>query len=106
MAVHPDHRRKGIGSLMMAWGNKKIDEKGLESFVESSELGRGLYEANGYMTVMKLSCYLPSNKSDEWSKFAYQLKFQDFYCMWRPRGGQAKAGERVRPWQLNPPIEP
>ena len=106
MAVHPAHRRHGIGSLMMAWCIAKIDEMDVESYLEASELGRSLYEANGYTTVMKLAFYVPSDKREAWSKFAHDFMFQDIYCLWRPKGGVVREGERERPWQLVEPIEP
>ena len=91
---------------MMKWGNDKIDEMGMESFIEATDLGRGLYEKNGYMTVMKLSFYIPRGKGDDWNRYTHDLMMQDWYAMWRPTNGVVKEGERNRPWQLVPPLEP
>ena len=106
MVVHPEHRNRGIGGLMMAWGNEQTDKMGIEGFIEASELGRGLYEKWGYRVVMKLDFYLPPNKGDEWKKFAHELMMPPWYAMWRPVGGVVKEGQRNRPWQLVPQLHP
>ncbi|TGO67680.1 hypothetical protein BOTNAR_0037g00170 [Botryotinia narcissicola] len=99
MVVHPDHRSRGVGGLMMEWANTKIDEMGIEGFIEANELGRHLYEKWGYRVVMKLDLFVPSNKSDLWNKLAHDLKMPPWYAMWRPLNGIMKEGERNRPWQ-------
>lgn len=104
MVVHPKHRGRGLGGLMMEWGNRKTDEKGIEGFLEASELGRPLYEKWGYIVVMKIDFYLPSNKPDAWQKFAHEFMMNSWYAMWRPAGGIIKQGERNRPWQPMPQV--
>jgi GNAT superfamily N-acetyltransferase len=106
MVVHPEHRGRGIGGLMMAWGNEHLDEMGIEGFLEASDLGRALYEKWGYQVVMKLDYFIPPNKGDEWNKWAHELMMPPWYAMWRPPGGVVKPGERNRPWQLVPPLQP
>ncbi|KAF7932853.1 uncharacterized protein EAE98_004152 [Botrytis deweyae] len=99
MVVHPDHRSRGVGGLMMEWANTRIDEMGIEGFIEANELGRHLYEKWGYRVVMKLDLFIPSNKSDLWNKLAHDLKMPPWYAMWRPLNGIVQEGERTRPWQ-------
>ena len=98
MVEYPAHRRHGAGSLMISWGNTKIGEMDIESFIEASEPGRGLYEVNGYTTLMKLLFCVPSRRGEDWNKDAHQFTMQDFYCTWRPKGGVAKGEERMWPW--------
>ena len=44
LAVLPEYSRKGIGSKLLVWGLDKADELRLDSFLEASVMGRGLYE--------------------------------------------------------------
>jgi GNAT superfamily N-acetyltransferase len=46
--THPKHRRRGVGRLLMEWGIKKADELGLPSYIEATDIGLKLYEANGF----------------------------------------------------------
>ena len=106
MVVHPQHRGRGVGGLMMKWGNEQADERKMEGFIEANELGRTVYEKSGYQVVMKFGFFLPSGKGDEWQKWAHELIMPPCYAMWRPVGGVVKKGERNRPWQLVPPLQP
>ncbi|KAF2141862.1 uncharacterized protein K452DRAFT_287835 [Aplosporella prunicola CBS 121167] len=48
LVTHPDHGRKGAGSVLLQWGLDKADEMGLEAFVEATPMGQGLYEKMGF----------------------------------------------------------
>lgn len=48
LLYRPNYRHKGVASLAMKWGIQKSEELGLDAFVESTEDGRGLYEAHGF----------------------------------------------------------
>ncbi|TGO63867.1 hypothetical protein BCON_0010g00320 [Botryotinia convoluta] len=89
MVVHPDHRSRGVGGLMMEWANTRIDEMGIEGFIEANELGRRLYEKWGYRVVMKLNLFIPSQKLDLWNKLAHELKMPPYVetAQWS-RGGR------------------
>lgn len=41
MAVHPEHQRQGIGSMLLELFCHEIDHNTLDSFVTSSPLGSG-----------------------------------------------------------------
>jgi GNAT superfamily N-acetyltransferase len=49
LATHPDFRRKGLASRLMEWGTQKADEKGVEMYLDSSKMGRPLYEKFGWI---------------------------------------------------------
>jgi GNAT superfamily N-acetyltransferase len=49
--VRPDYRRKGVGALMMSWGVAKADEMKVEAFLESTPIGKNLYERFGFVVV-------------------------------------------------------
>ena len=92
--------------MMMRWINQRLDEEGIEGFMEASELGRALYEKWGYRVVMKLDFFLPPDVPDEWRKLEHELKMPPWYAMWRPPYGVVKPGERNRPWQAVERLQP
>ena len=100
MFVHPAHRRRGAGRLLMGWGVEKAQEKGFEVFVESTDLGRPLYESFGLAvtSVFQLGIY-EANMSDEWRKLEREILPMHFYFMWKPAGGVYEKGKTVVPWE-------
>jgi GNAT superfamily N-acetyltransferase len=51
LATHPDHHRRGAGRMLLEWGAKSADERGYESFLEATSVGRPLYERCGYKAM-------------------------------------------------------
>ncbi|KAI1500366.1 hypothetical protein F5X99DRAFT_386271 [Biscogniauxia marginata] len=47
LAVHPDYQRLGAGTALVKWGTKAADEQGLKAIVESTPVGRRVYEKCG-----------------------------------------------------------
>ena len=99
--VHPKHRGKGIGKLLLEYNSKELDKRGWEGFVEATESGRRAYERAGYQVVMKIASFVPAEKldDDDWKRFYHEMGMMPFYAMWRPRGGKIEPGERTKPWQ-------
>lgn len=100
MFVHPLHRRRGAGGLLMGWGVDKAQERGFEVFVEGTDVGRPLYERFG-LTVMyvdHLDCYEP-NAGDEWRKMEREILPMHWYFMWKPAEGVYQKGKTVVPWE-------
>ena len=89
MVVHPDHRNKGVGSLMMNEICRALDEQGIEGFTEATELGRLLYEKSGFQVLIKLDFFMPLSRPASWYRLEHDLKMPPLYAMWR---------ERDRPW--------
>lgn len=52
--THPDHHRRGAGSMLISWGTARADEMGLDAYLEASEMGQPLYERHGFKTVKLL----------------------------------------------------
>jgi hypothetical protein len=80
---------------MMEWGTKKADELGMESFVESSEDGRGLYEAHGFKVYgdFLLDAKLEEPNTD-FTALAKKLKLPlHGWYMWRPKDGKSEEKE-------------
>ena len=51
LATLPQHSRRGIGAMHLKWGSEKADELGLPMYLESSPMGRPLYERLGYEVI-------------------------------------------------------
>lgn len=54
LVTHPDHHRRGAGSLLIQWGVDEIDRLGLIGYLEASMAGRALYERFGFVGVKEL----------------------------------------------------
>ncbi|TGO17575.1 hypothetical protein BTUL_0016g00380 [Botrytis tulipae] len=102
--VDPEHRRKGAGSLMMQWGCKLADEKGLEAFVESTDDGRELYKAHGLVTVRPFFLEVPpatEGDEEEFAKLKEAIASKPYrvWLMWRPKGGKFEEGKTMYSWE-------
>jgi len=90
---------------MMEWGCKIADEMGFEAFVESSNDGRKLYEAYGFVMVRPffLDPQLPSGEPDvnEWLRIKNEISPDPrrVWLMWRPKGGIFEEGKTRFSWE-------
>lgn len=48
LATHPDHYRRGAGAMLLDWGTRQADRARLPAFLESSPMGKPLYERMGF----------------------------------------------------------
>ena len=104
MIVHPKHRCRGVGSLMMRWVTEKLDSLGLEGFIEASEDGKNCYQKHGFQPVMKLDFFVPPGQGNVGQKLHHEMKLHPINMMWRPVGGVQDPLGRTRPWQLGEQI--
>jgi GNAT superfamily N-acetyltransferase len=49
LSTHPDHERRGAGSMLMKWGIDIADNLGMKAFVQGSRVGKQLYESHGFV---------------------------------------------------------
>ncbi|PMD62255.1 uncharacterized protein K444DRAFT_524117 [Hyaloscypha bicolor E] len=49
LSTHPEHQRRGAGSMLVKWGTDIADNLGLKAFVQASRLGKHLYESHGFV---------------------------------------------------------
>jgi GNAT superfamily N-acetyltransferase len=54
LAVHPDHRRQGIASMLVESGLKEAEKMGFDTFVSACEDGKGVYERAGFVLLESL----------------------------------------------------
>lgn len=47
------HQRRGAGSMLLKWSTAEADRLGLQSYLESSDEGRILYERHGWKQVLR-----------------------------------------------------
>ena len=99
MCVYPEFQRRGLGRLLMEWGLAKIDSLGLESFIEATDSGTGLYAMCGYRPVKKVIVNVDrADASAEWKELSAQLMPIEYTAMWRPKEGLWVVGEPQSTW--------
>jgi GNAT superfamily N-acetyltransferase len=49
LSTHPDHERRGAGSMLLKWGTDIADTLGLKAFVQGSRVGKRFYERHGFV---------------------------------------------------------
>ncbi|KAF2203085.1 acyl-CoA N-acyltransferase [Delitschia confertaspora ATCC 74209] len=54
LVTHPNHERKGAGSALLRWGLEQADAKGVETYLEASQIGAPLYARYGFQPVKDL----------------------------------------------------
>ncbi|KAF2877554.1 hypothetical protein BDV95DRAFT_674137 [Massariosphaeria phaeospora] len=102
MAVHPAHRRLGIGSLLMTAGISRAHDLDLECWMEATAMGKPLYEKFGFRSLFKVAFDTEkANASDVWRKCEHEMTPHAFFAMWRPRGGVWTVGGKdvEMPWE-------
>lgn len=52
--THPDHQKRGAGSMLLRWGASEADRLGLESYLEASPEGKPLYAKCGFRELETL----------------------------------------------------
>jgi predicted N-acetyltransferase YhbS len=99
-SVHPDHQRRGVGSVLLEYGVRKADELGIECFVEATDEGMGLYKKFGFMNLTKVLVDA-ENGTTERHQMIQKLTPQPvkYWAMWRPKGGVVEEGEPKTLWE-------
>lgn len=85
----------------MQWGTAIADSMKFECFVESTEDGRALYEAAGFVVVDPFYVNPDrKNASEAYKKAAKEIfaQPQSGWFMWRPKGGNFIPGETKYSW--------
>jgi hypothetical protein len=88
----------------MSVGIVRADELNLECWLESSAMGKPLYEKFNFLSLLKIAFDNERPKpSDEWRKCAHEMTPLPIFAMWRPKRGADKSengsGARM-PWDL------
>lgn len=102
--VTPEYRRRGVAKTFMNWGVGKADELGVESWVDATAMGRGLYAQFGfvYVTEEDVVPKEPEGLSDtdkvEWEEMRELVLPIHVAILWRPAMGDVE-GVTVRPWE-------
>ncbi|KAL6231023.1 hypothetical protein BDW75DRAFT_233935 [Aspergillus navahoensis] len=103
--THPSYRRQGLGNMFMEWGLRIADERGLESWLDATELGVPLYERFGFRAILVNRVkpvperQLSAAEEEEWKYYEKTLLPIDVTVMWRPPRGSLSRGRRpCRRW--------
>jgi GNAT superfamily N-acetyltransferase len=105
ITVHPSHRHRGVGRMLIRWGTTKADELGIETAISSLDSARGAYERCGFGCIE----VIPPNprleeRLGELEKEGRGQKWKDLldddlsgWLMWRPIGRDWMDGDKA-PW--------
>lgn len=52
LIIDPDYQRKGLGGKLLKWGIDQAAQQGVPAWLESSPMGKALYEKNGFRVVL------------------------------------------------------
>ncbi|PVH98098.1 hypothetical protein DM02DRAFT_673638 [Periconia macrospinosa] len=100
MAVVPEYRRKGIGTMLMKQGIEAADKLNLECWMEASAMGIPLYQHFNFRALSRIDLdNIKENTSDVWKRCQHELTPPTITAMWRPRGG---SWEDIKlPWEID-----
>ena len=77
LVVHPDHQKNGVGTDLLQWGLKQVQERGEKVYVEASIPGKQLYSKNGFDVVGEMTV---ADGAD---------KITSTWLLWSPKEGRA-----------------
>ncbi|KAF2683304.1 hypothetical protein K458DRAFT_452810 [Lentithecium fluviatile CBS 122367] len=98
--THPDYRRKGIGSMLVQWGIDTAKSLGVEFWLNSTSVGKPLYDKFGFELVKKNTLVPKTENPDEmWQQTKEKFGEIIFWTMWLPKEGAIDPGNTVRPWE-------
>lgn len=103
ITVHPLHRHRGVGRMLVRWGTDRADELGIETVISSLPSARGAYERSGFGCIEMipptpmLEERLQELKREEKGQKWRELLQDDLsgWFMWRPVGRDWVEGEDV-----------
>lgn len=82
--THPEHRGKGVASLVMEWGLERADELGLETYIEATDVGKPVYEKFGFDAIEMSELHLEKQTTEEGKKVEADLLPLQWWSMRRP----------------------
>ncbi|KUJ17684.1 uncharacterized protein LY89DRAFT_584027 [Mollisia scopiformis] len=84
--VHPDFRRQGAGSQLLAWGVSKADEQKMVAYVDASGDGKALYEQFGFVASKQVTVnFTKDNPGELWKRLEKISLPHSFWPMSRPK---------------------
>ena len=73
LVTHPNHHRRGAGSMLVQWGCERADAKGVEAYVEASSIGEPLYARYGFQKVREVGIDLREFGGGEEMRFSVSV---------------------------------
>jgi GNAT superfamily N-acetyltransferase len=70
--VRPEFQRKGLGGRLVEWGLRKAEKKGLQVYIEATEMGLPVYLRYGMVEVDRVDVDLEpyGATNGEWNRYA------------------------------------
>jgi len=69
--------------MVMKWGLERADEKGLESYIEATDLGKPVYEKFGFDVIKRNEFILEDKEGSEWEELKAELLPFEWWSMHR-----------------------
>ncbi|KAL5040809.1 hypothetical protein BDW71DRAFT_33489 [Aspergillus fruticulosus] len=97
----PSYRGQGLGRMFMEWGVRMADERGLEAWLDASDMGAPLYEKFGFRRVLANKVRpvpgreLSGEEKREWAECERIMLPIEYTVMWRLVGGRYAEGETL-----------
>ena len=86
--------------MLVQWGIDTAKRLGIEFWLNSTPIGKPLYEKFGFELVQRNPLVPKTDKPDEkWKQM--EVEFEDivFWTMWLPKESFIQDGKTVRPWE-------
>ena len=89
--------------MLVEWGTREADRRGLEAYVEGTYLGRKVFERYGFavMHMAEVRFEHPSPTA-AWTRLVENMRANPCAMMWRLVGGRYVKEETVVPWEGKP----
>ena len=92
----PEYRRHGVGNMILDWGVKIADEKGMEAYIDATDQGIPLYNKHGFFTGPRLEYTLDKLPATPVrAAMEKELLPFEWWPMWRPSSANKEAS---KPW--------
>ncbi|TQS33217.1 hypothetical protein Golomagni_06446 [Golovinomyces magnicellulatus] len=83
--THPSYRRQGVGQQLMDACLANAEEHGLDTYLDSTPVGRPFYEVNGFQYIQENTTAPQNNSPDaEWKEMDDKVGPFTFWLMLKP----------------------
>ncbi|KAF2189844.1 hypothetical protein K469DRAFT_562772, partial [Zopfia rhizophila CBS 207.26] len=75
IATHPEHRGRRAGSMLIEWGVRMADELGVEAYLDTTRMSRGLYEGFELVKGFEFDRVPWGGEGADWHGVSYSFEF-------------------------------
>ncbi|KAI9707935.1 MAG: hypothetical protein M1820_004354 [Bogoriella megaspora] len=97
LTVLPEFRSRGLGRLLLGWGIQKVDERGMEAYIDAAAMSKPLYERCGFVAGDHECIDFDGEGDKEWHELVRTCLPFEYWPMWRPAKGDYGDAKVFRP---------